>query len=125
MRELKTTRLNFPYKYTWVWKSRGKQLWAIKLHVHVPQKPRAGYWHILSQSVALCLAHAHGLSPLSLREFRPLLCPIPAVYLYTQLVSLVDAARISTPPPTVTVPTAASTTVILTSSGQARPIPTV
>lgn len=34
-------------------------------------------------------------------------------------------AGISTPPPTVTVPTAASTTVILTSSGQARPIPTV
>lgn len=63
--------------------------------------------------------------PPSLGQFRPPLCPIPPIYLYAKLVSLVDPACISVPPPTMTVPTAASMTVFLTSSGQARPMSTV
>lgn len=57
-----------------------------------PRSPKAkGGLLARSQPVALCSAHARGLKPLSLREFRPLLCPIPATYLYTQPVQLGDA----------------------------------
>lgn len=57
-----------------------------------PRSPKAkGGLLARSQPVALCSAHARGLNPLSLREFRPLLCPIPATYLYTQPVQLGDA----------------------------------
>lgn len=52
----------------------------------------------------------------------PYPCYVP---LYLARITCKDAAAISTPPPTVTVPTAASVSVSLTSSGQARPSPTV
>lgn len=104
MRELKTTRLNFLYKCTWVWKSRGKRLWAIKLYGHVLQiQVRALLAR--SQPVALCLGHVHASAPESGEGQAPSL-PHPSS------VSLCPA-RISRPPLIVTVPTAASMTVIL------------
>lgn len=91
-----------------------------------PCSPQAqGGRLVHSQPVALAQP-MHAVSTPSLGELRPLLCSIPAIYMtHGHVLPLVDPASISTPPPTVTVPTAASRTVILTSGGQARPIPTV
>lgn len=68
-----------------------------------------------SQPDALRLGHVHASAPESGEGQAPSL-PHPSY------VSLCPA-RISTPPLIVTVPTAANMTVILTSQGQARPIP--
>lgn len=68
-----------------------------------------------SQPVALRLGHVHVSAPESGEGQAPSL-PHPSS------VSLCPP-HISRPPLIVTVPTAASTTVILTSRGQAKPIP--